>query len=77
MAQEDALKDTMKTNFIKGYEKNGLKADEALVDSWTECVLGKVKEKFKTWDEFVENQQDPAVSGYMESCGTETGLIPE
>lgn len=75
--QEDALKKTLKTNFIKGFEKSGVPVDEALVDEWAQCVTDKAKEKFKSWDEFVENQSDPVVNQYMDECGSSTGLIPE
>ena len=61
--------------FVKGLERNGDEVDQAVLGTWLDCVVTKITTRFKSFDEFKNNQSHPDVKKFNAECATETKLF--
>ena len=73
--QKKGVRLATERGFVKGLEKSGAEVDKAVLDKWLDCVVTKITTRFKSFDEFKNNQSHPDVKKFNKACADETKLF--
>jgi hypothetical protein len=72
--QKEGVRQALETGITKGLAKTGATIDEGVKNAFFDCWVGKITERFKSFDEFKENQKHADVKTFRTECDEQTNF---
>lgn len=73
--QKDGVKQVASQGFEKGLEKDGKTVDPKVLDAWATCFADKVATRWKSFDDFKGDQNNPDADKFRKDCADQTKLF--